>query len=57
MIKYLLLAYVTRFAKRGPIHAQFQDTLLIAMSVSYINAPTSHVFNTVHAEGLTVCFH
>ena len=48
---------VTRFAKRGPIHAQFQDTLLIAMSVSYINAPTSHVFNTVHAEGLTVCFH
>ena len=47
---------VTRFAKRGLIHAQFQDALIFSsLSVSHINAPAPHVFNT--AEGWTVCFH
>ena len=39
---------MTRFAKTGLIHAQFQDTLL-SPTVSYINEPTAYVFNT--AEG------
>ena len=39
---------MTRFAKRGLIHAQFKDILLSSFD-SYFNGPTAHVFNT--AEG------
>ena len=47
---------VSRFAKRGLIHAQFQDTLIFSsLSVSHINAEAADVFNT--AKGWKVCFH
>ena len=40
---------VTRFAKRGLIYTHSFKTHFSLPSVSYINAPTAHVFNT--AEG------
>ena len=45
---FTALEIVTRFVKRGIIHTQFK-THFSSPSVSYINAPTAHVFNT--AEG------
>ena len=43
-----IYAYVTRFAKRGLLHAQFQEYFLSPF-VSYISGPTAHVSNTAEA--------
>ena len=51
----LIVTYVTRFAKRGLVHGDSFKTHFSSPSVSYINAPTTHVFNT--AKGWTACFH
>ena len=45
---------VTRFAK-GVLYTHSFKTHFSSPSVSYINVPTAHVFNT--ADGLIVCFH